>query len=57
MLRGEDFRTVRADGGESVWLRPELTAILVEREEQHRLESLLRDEYARVKVDFPWRLP
>ena len=39
MLRGEDFRTVRADGGEIVWLRPELTAILVEREEQHRLEE------------------
>ena len=52
----EDFKTVCRDGGEVLWLRSDLAAILVDREEQRRLDSLLDDEYARVKVDFPWRL-
>jgi hypothetical protein len=48
---GEDFKTVSA-----LRLREDLAALLVDREEQARLDGLLDVEYDRVAEDF-YQLP
>ena len=49
----EDFKSVARQGGELTWIRPDLAAILVDAEEQARLDGLLDVEMRRVAADFP----
>ena len=49
----EDFKAVARQGGELTWFRPDLSAILVDAEEEARLDGLLDVEVARVAKDFP----
>lgn len=53
----EDFKSVARKGGELAWFRPDLAAILVDAEEQARLDGLLDVEFERVRHDFPGMLP
>ena len=52
-MKREDFKLVARRGGELTWFRPDLAAILVEAEEQERLDGLLDVEAERVVQDFP----